>query len=301
VKVFGRPPTPSIVEGLRDGHRDSRFLFVTPRVTSYLRGLAAEGVVDLIAVDEGRVVIGGVEHTGTNPTEAGAEVRDVRRGRRPWTRWAVERVLLLAERPVTQVELAAVLQVTQQSVSHVLRGHRFATRDDGGWVIGQRAEALDGLLAEYPGAGGVSTYWYGLDPVVRQAEAAAAWCAERGVGCVLTGDVAADVYAPWRLPAVAGLYSGELVDFAAAGFTPVADTEHTLVVTVPQDPTLWHTATAAAAQPTAGADPTAVIDEVPVRVDPIIALHDVLGSPGPDAAEAAGHLRAAILEGTWRG
>ena len=299
VKVYGRPPTPSIVEGLRGGNRGDRFLLVTPRVTSYLGDLAAEGVVDLIAVEEGRVVIGGIDHTAAS-TEAGSEVQALRRGRRSWTRWAVERLLLLAEQPVTQVELAAVLQVTQQSVSHVLRGHRFASRTDRGWVIGQRAEALDGVLAEYPGPGGVSTYWYGLDPAVRQAEAAATWCAEKGVGCVLTGVVAADVYAPWRLPAMAGLYSSELLDFTAAGFTPATDAEYTLVVTVPQDPTVWRTA-AAAAQPTARVDPTAVDEVLPVRVDPIIALHDVLASPGPDAAEAAEHLRRAILDGAWRG
>jgi hypothetical protein len=69
---------------------------------------------------------------------------------------------------------------------------------------------------------------------------------------------------------------------------------------LPQDRTVWRTA-AAAAQPTA-LDPTVLADDVPVvRVDPIIALHDVLGSPGPDAAEAAEHLRGAILDGTWRG
>ncbi|RZL76697.1 MAG: hypothetical protein EOP32_27995 [Rhodococcus sp. (in: high G+C Gram-positive bacteria)] len=87
-----------------------------------------------------------------------------------------------------------------------------------------------------------------------------------------------------------------------ADFTPSTDAEYTLAATVPQDPTLWRTA-AAAAQPTVRVDPTAV-DEVPVvRVDPIIALHDVLGSPGPgpDAAEAGEHLGRAILEGTWRG
>ncbi|WP_237737156.1 hypothetical protein [Rhodococcus sp. 21391] len=87
--------------------------------------------------------------------------------------------------------------------------------------------------------------------------------------------------------AVAGLYSSVLLDFTVAGFTPSTDAEYTLVVTVPQDRTLWHTA-AAAAQPT-------------VRVDPIIALHDVLASPGPNAAEAAEHVREPILEGTWRG
>ncbi len=123
------------------------------------------------------------------------------------------------------------------------------------------------------------------------------------MGCVLTGDVAADVYAPWRLPAVAGLYSSELLDFTVAGFTPATDVEYTLVVTVPQDSTLWQTA-AVAAQPTVRVDPAAAVDGAPVvRVDPIIALHDVLGSPGPgpDAAEAGEHLRRAILEGTWRG
>ncbi|WP_133169428.1 hypothetical protein [Rhodococcus opacus] len=299
VKVYGRPPTPSIVEGLRRGCREDRFLLVTPHATSYLGDLAAEGVVDLIAVEEGRVVIGGVDHTAAS-TEAGSGDRALRRGRRPWTRWAVERLLLLAEQPLTQVELAAVLRVTQQSVSHVLRGHRFASRTDRGWVIGQRAEVLDGLLGEYPGPGGVSTYWYGLDPAVRQAEAAATWCAESNVGCVLTGDVAADVYAPWRLPAVAGLYSRELLDFTAAGFTPATDAEYTLVVTVPQDGTLWRTA-AAAAQPTARVDPAAVDAVPPVRVDPIIALRDVLASAGPDAAEAAEQLRRTILDGTWRG
>ncbi|MFD9666728.1 hypothetical protein ACFWAY_34820 [Rhodococcus sp. NPDC059968] len=257
--------------------------------------------MDLVAVEEGCVVILGTEYADPASTEAGSEDRALRRGRRPWTRWAVERLLMLAEQPLTQVELAAGLQATQQSVSHVLRGHRFAARTDRGWVIGQRAEALDGLLAEYPGPGGVSTYWYGLDPAVRQAEAATTWCAERGVGCVLTGDVAADVYAPWRLPAVAGLYSSELLDFTVAGFTPTTDAEYTLVVTVPQDPTVWHTAAAVAQQQAARVDPAAVDAVPPVRVDPIIALHDVLASPGPDAAEAGEHLRRAILDGTWRG
>ena len=99
---------------------------------------------------------------------------------------------------------------------------------------------------------------------------------------------------------MAGLYSSELLDFTAAGFTPAADAECTLVVTVPADRTLWRTA-AAAAQPTARVDPAAIDEVLPVRVDPIIALHDVLASPDPDAAEAAEHLRRAILDGAWSG
>jgi hypothetical protein len=91
------------------------------------------------------------------------------------------------------------------------------------------------------------------------------------------------------------------LDFTGAGFTPASDAEYSLVDTVPADRTLWRTA-AAAAQQAAQVDPSVVIDNVPVvRVDPIIALNDVLASPGPDAAEAGEHLRRAILEGTWRG
>ncbi|MFC0452368.1 hypothetical protein [Rhodococcus jostii] len=51
-----------------------------------------------------------------------------------------------------------------------------------------------------------------------------------------------------------------------------------------------------------GIDSTVVSDDVlPVRVDPIIVLQDVLRRPGPDTADAAEHLRRAILEGKWRG
>ncbi|TQC42635.1 hypothetical protein EEB14_47720 [Rhodococcus sp. WS4] len=72
-----------------------------------------------------------------------------------------------------------------------------------------------------------------------------------------------------------------------------------MVVTVPADPTVWGTAAAAAHPPR---EPAVVEWEAPaVLVDPIIALHDVLASPGPDAAEAAEHLRRAIREGAWRG
>ncbi|WP_009472977.1 helix-turn-helix domain-containing protein [Rhodococcus sp. JVH1] len=301
VKVYKKPPTPSIIEDLRRGRTDNRFLFVTTHATPHLQKLGAQAVVDLIAIDEGRVIISGTDHTSAAPSDDRSEDRHARRGRRPWTRWAVERILLLAGRPMTQIDLAATLQVTQQSVSHALRRHPFAERTDHGWSIVQRGEALERWLSEYPGPGGVSTYWYGLDPVVRQADSVAAWSTAAGVACLRTGDVAADEYAPWRLPAIARLYSRELLDLTAAGFTPATDTEYTMVVTVPEDPTLWGTAAAAAAARPPGAMAVVPAEAPVVRVDPIIALHDVLAGPGPDAAEAAEHLRRAILDGAWRG
>ncbi|WP_210432848.1 hypothetical protein [Rhodococcus sp. DMU1] len=160
-------------------------------------------------------------------------------------------------------------------------------RTPGGWIAEPRAALLDAHLAEYPGSGGASTYWYGLEPVIRQASDAARFRSELGVPVLQSGDVAADVYAPWRLPTRAVLYVPQFLDFTAAGFTPATAGAHTLEVIVPADPTLWRTARA--------------VSDAAILVDPVIATHDVLRSPGPDAHEAAGHLRRAIEEGTFRG
>ena len=302
VKVRLKPPPPSLLENLRLRYPDARFLFVTTHTTPYLRRLAERGGVDVIAVHESVAIFSGTTITIPTPSDGGPEAPVVRRGRKPWTRWAVERILLLTDQPMTQVDLAATLAVTQQSVSHVLRHHRYATRTENGWILEQRSDSLEMHLSEYPGPGGASTYWYGLDPAVRQGADAAKFTAEMGVDCLQTGDIAADVYAPWRLPAIASLYTRELLDFTPAGFTPASDSEHTLEATVPEDPTVWRTAKAAAELPPVRVGPIVVLQGVaPVRVDPIIALHDVLRSPGADAVEAAEHLRSAIEEGTWRG
>lgn len=287
VTVQQRPPTPHVLATLRRKHPDSRLLVVTPRTTAHLRELARDGAVDVIAPDEELLIVLGTRYDPPAPAAAPAPTVRPGRGRRPWIRWAAERLLLLATRPMTQRELAAALEVTQQAVSLALRQSRNVRRTPDGWAADPRTGLLDAHLAVYPGPGGGSTYWYGLDPVIRQATDAAQYCSERGVCVLQSGDVAADVYAPWRLPTRAVLYVPEFCDFTAAGFTPATAGEHTLEVIVPADPTLWRTARA--------------VSGAAVLVDPVIAVHDVVRSPGPDAGDAAGHLRKAIEEGTYRG
>ena len=197
-------------------------------------------------------------------------------------------MLLLAEQPVSQRQLADVLEVTQQAVSLALRQSPHLHRTPDGWIADPRPRLLAEHLAEYPGPGGASTYWFGLDPVIRQATDAARFCSESDVSVLQSGDVAADTYAPWRLPATAVLYAAEFLDFTAAGFTPATAGAHTLEVIVPADPTLWRTARAAG-----GASA--------VLVDPVIAVHDVLRGPGSDVRDAAERLRTAIEDGSYRG
>lgn len=211
----------------------------------------------------------------------------LRRGRPPWLRWALERVLLLSNEPVTVSDLADRMRTSSQAVSKALKGHMFLHRDAAGWQAQQRDVLLERFLAEYPGPGGASSYWYGLDAPVLQIAEARRLCVEMEVGALTAGDVAADHYAPWRLPVTAALHTRELLDFVPAGFTVASPEEHTLVTTVPQDPTIWHTATVPSGSNAA-------------FVDPVLALHDVTHSSGTDADEAAQRLRHAILENTLR-
>ncbi|MCB8914036.1 hypothetical protein KUG88_28460 [Rhodococcus rhodochrous] len=152
-------------------------------------------------------------------------------------------------------------------------------RTEHGWLAASPKELLEEYLTDYPGPGGVVTYWYGLDPVIEQTTAAVEFCARQEISVLVGGDAAADVYAPWRLPTRALLYTDRFVDLSAAGFSPATEAEYTLVVQVPADPTLWR---------------TAVISESALLADPLITAGDVLRTGGPDATEAADRVLATI-------
>ena len=144
-----------------------------------------------------------------------------RRGRLAVGRWAVERVLLLADKPRTQGELAAGAGISQQAVSHALRWPRnqgFVRATPQGFVAvnGRRAELLDDWVINYPGPMGMETYWYGLDNSLEQSRQVTAYAAEMEVRVLLSGDAAVDVYAPWRTPVAGIVYLSELLDLAGA-------------------------------------------------------------------------------------
>jgi len=217
----------------------------------------------------------------------------LRPGRPPrGTMAAVRRLLLNA--PVPQTRLATLAGVSQARVSQafepLLRADLVRRARDG-WLPVDWDALCDWWLAHYPGPGGVTTWWSGLAAPLAQAAAAVRTLGGQA-GPVLSGDVAADLLAPWRRPALAVVYARGGADLAAANLTLVPSSDGaTLALVVPEDLTVWPT------EPVTRdweGRRLAVADALQV-------LYDLRRSPGPDAAEAAARWRARLPDRGWRG
>jgi hypothetical protein len=99
---------------------------------------------------------------------------------------------------------------------------------------------------------------------------------------LLSGDLAAQVTAPWRQPEHVTMYVGEGFDPSALGFALGSRSDYTLSITVPADKTIFATAEAFAPRPG--------------YVDPVIAAFDVgvTGTSG-DENEAVERIRDQVL------
>ncbi|MGA3526449.1 MarR family transcriptional regulator [Melissospora conviva] len=213
------------------------------------------------------------------PAVAGPPARP---GPVPWGTFTLVRRLVQIPH-ATQRQLAALSGVSQPRVSQALRAladKGLVQRTSAGWAIRDLDEALRWWLATYPGPGGISTYWYGLGTPIDQAQrAVSTFATTYRSGIVVSGDVAADLLAPWRTPARAVLYARTGIDLPDAGYVPTGAEEATLEFTVPKDPGLWPDP---AAPPTKGAG-------LPLA-DPLQILWDVRRSPGADSDDAVQHL-----------
>jgi len=282
VKIRPLPPTPSKLAVILK--RRVRTLLVTSRPSKAVADAAARNLIDLITIAPANVVVGGVELLQSRDPAPAARTR----GRTPWGRWAMLRALALAPGPLTQQELADAAGISQPAVHKNLKSVlTFVHRDIKGWTAQDRSTLLTWWVANYPGPSGVSTYWYSLKTPIQQAEEAAAFAEEMGAAPLVSGDAAADIYAPWRLPGTAHLYLRQAVDFTDAGFIQATREEATLISTIPEDRTLW---------------PTAALSHRDGRplADPLVTLRDVMHGGGADSSDAAEHLREAILTGAAR-
>lgn len=134
-----------------------------------------------------------------------------------------------------------------------------------------RRDLLKELSLVRPDDGLVETYWYSIDPVVDQVRAVIALGEELAVPVLASGEVAADVLAPWRVPARALVYAAELLDLVDLDLVASTAAEATLTVRVPSDATIWSTAkwwrTGAGG----------VSTDIPT-VDPVVVLEDLSAS-----------------------
>jgi hypothetical protein len=275
VKAFSRNPSLSWLHQARISHPDRRLLLIVDATSSQLEDYARQNPVDIVNVRSGTVVIRNQEWAKPIPSD------EPKRSAKPaWGRWGVMRALFISRESRTQAELADCLGISQSAVSVILRDLAYVGHDERGWHVTNKDEIFRAWRETYSGPGGTSTYWYGLSDISQQAVGAVEVADELQIKHLTTGDIAADEYAPWRLPARAHIYVDEIVDFSVMNLTPADPADATFVATVPDDPTIWHTAYS--------------LGPAPTSADPLIVFWDVLNSVGPDAEEAAMKVLEAI-------
>ena len=274
-----RPITPSGVAALAGQHEEPGLL-VVPRATAGVRSAAEragwsllttgpDSVRGTLRIGDAVLAIGAAGATARQPARA-------RPGRVPWLSLTVIRRLV--EHPgATQAALAGAAGVSQPRVSQVLRPlgeHGMVERWHGGWVVGDFDRLTQHWLRAYPGPGGITTHWYGLESPRLQTQAVVRLLARRArrhTDPVVSGDVAADLIAPWRTPTRAVVYARAGADLSRVGLTPAGPEEATLELIVPRDPGVW---------------PLARVDAELPLADQLQVLWDLRRSSGPETDEA---------------
>lgn len=186
--------------------------------------------------------------------------------------------------------IAQAAGVSQPRVSQTL--HRLRER---GLIVGvpprvaDPSGLLDRWLAGYPGPGGVATGWYSLDGPREAAGAAMELARSVAVPAWLSGDVAADIIAPWARPTRAVVYAEQAVDLASLGLvrTPGVDGANLLLV-VADDPTV---------SPAGRDSLTGDLDGREVEIaDVLQVLWDTSNGDGTDVDQAVDVLRRRLLD-----
>lgn len=293
--VCQRPLTPAQVRRLPRGEPG---LLVLPRASKQVEQTALRHGWELVTAD--RVVLRdpadptNTVDTGPDPTATtapGTATPTRRRG--PHPRGALTAIrCLVAAAPLTQLGLAALSGLSQPYLSKVLtnlRGDGLVQRTAGGWAPVDKRGLIDWWLHRYPGPGGATSYWASLAPLVDQAEAATA---DAAGPVAVSGDLAADLLAPWRRPRQVVVYAAQPPALTDRGFVPATSVEDaSLVLTAPQDRGVWLPS------------PWPLGENQLLTADPLQVLYDIGRSGGPDAPDAAEHLTEALLgqlAATWR-
>ena len=257
-----------------------RLLHVGQQATKSVIERAEAGEIDILTAEPIRLI-----HAGRS-YEAGAAPlpRQPPRhtGRPAWTRWALQRYLLLTPTPSRQSVIAEALGTTQQSISRAAQAlHNLVTDDGDGLLAPDRAQLMEHWLSEYPGPGGQEFGWYGLDNATEHVETVIGLARQLEIQALVSGDIGADKIAPWKLPMHGRVYVSGPIDLADDGFVPVPLQEANLVTCVPRDPTLWRLASSVETERKP--------DDLPIA-DAAIVYWDLLMSGDQDSDEAAQHI-----------
>lgn len=283
-------PTPSEIQrDLEKTDQRTGVFYVVHRAGAALSDAAASDMrIAYAAIQDGTVSFLGEIHNSSEP----AVVAATPRRRIPWARYGIVRLLALSSTALTQVEIARRTGVTQAAVSQTMSHlDTQVARTPEGWQAIDRGALWDYFMRTYPGPGGLATYWLGIDdPASQLARVQRAGHASEKHNLV-SGDVAADYYAPWRRPSRVVLYASSMNSLQKAGFAEVRAREASLEIRVAADPTI---APMAGHWETTGQDHSALFINNEL-VDPLLAAWDMSRTPGSDVPEALHKLRDRAL------
>ena len=290
VSLRRTPPSPAQLKSDLSLRGENGILYVVPRASSYLREVVmSEPFVAFVDLDGKAVGLRGVIWAES--------ARQVRRDlppinrRRPWARTAVMRVLTLSERPMTQTELARACGVSQAAVSQSLAALADrAQKTPVGWEAAERESMWTHFMAQYRGPGGLASYWASLaspDEQLRRCVQAVGddWA-------LISGDWAADEYAPWRRPSRIVIYAEHQADLTSVLFGESDPSHSTIQWRVPADPTVKHTA---AWYHQRESNVVRAIGGHLGYVDPLIAAWDVDRGTATDVIDAVEALRRHVV------
>lgn len=240
VKSFARPLTPSVLaQAAKRALSEGTPLFVTPRIsTAALKVAEQVGVSVLTVGNEPGAPITGILFDAAggvlrfNGPDTSPDTPRTRRGKVAWGTYATA-FTLLQKGKFTQTELAKGLGISQPRVSQILKALNVATNPL------SPVDLSDWLAENYPTAPRAAAQWATLDTPRQTAKLAAELLTSAGIPYAVSGDVAADHYAPWARPQTAFIWARTLVDFTEITATPTEDPDAAnLQIAVPADPYL---------------------------------------------------------------
>jgi hypothetical protein len=266
-------------------------LFVVARAGRALDGAAKrDRRIAYAAVDDALVCFEGKLHRagGDRPTAP------THLGRTSWARLAMLRLFALSQvEPLSQSEIARRLGVSHVAIGKQLPlPHDLVERKPAGWQVVDRAGCWDRFMAGYPGPRGLTTYWAATGDLAIQLDRIERVAHERGdASPAVSGDFAADFFAPWRRPSRVVAYVTDQPPLAEYGFATVRSADATCQLHTAMDPTIL----------AMSREWPSTRDRTSRRyADPLIAAWDLRRSSGGDVDSAVDQLRArALREPLW--
>jgi hypothetical protein len=195
--------------------------------------------------------------------------------------------------PLSQSEIARRIRVSHVAVAKQLPLlDELVERAPTGWHAVDREACWDRFMVDYPGPRGLTTFWAATGDLATQLGRVERVAQERGAPePAVSGDFAADFYAPWRRPSRVVAYLTDQPPLEEHGFATVRSADATVELRTPMDPTIL----------TTSRQWPSTRDRAPrLYTDPLISAWDLRRSPGGDVDSAVDHLRArALREPLW--